>query len=445
MRLLRWSQLVSFPDDIVHLEKFDEVAKRSKLAKFAPFLDKNKLLCVGGRIQNAQLPESVRHPIILPHDHPITPLIIDDVHFSTLHGGFTLTFSTLRQEYWILRGREKVRRTTRDCITCRKSTAKTTNQLMGNLPKGRVIPTRPFYHVGVDFAGPFSVKSKKGRHVPVDKAYMAIFVCFATKAVHLEAVTSLATDTFIACYERFVSRRGVSAHIYSDCGTNFVGAHKVLKDFFKNEEHRLQRQFVNKGTQWHFNPPSSPHQGGLWEAGVKSVKKHFYRVVGTQILNFEQFTTLLCKTEACLNSRPLCALSSEPGDLDALTPGHFLIGSPLNNIPEPDITHIKQNRLGYWEQVRQMTQHFWRRWSQEYLTSLQQRFKWTQKRDNVKVGDLVVVADDQLPVTKWKMGRILETYPGKDDLVRSALVKTAYAEYKRPITKLSPLIPEQSD
>ncbi len=444
VRLIRWSQAVSFPEDLMHLDKFQCVASKSKLVQLSPFLDSDRLLSVGGRLQNAQLPNKARHPIILPSDHPITYLIIDDIHRCALHSGFTLTFSTIRQEYWILRGRDKVRHAIRKCITCRKSTAKTLTQLMGNLPKGRVVPTRPFYHAGVDFAGPFSTKMKKGRHVSVEKSYMAIFVCFATKAVHLEAVTSLATDTFIACYERFVARRGVSAHLYSDCGTNFVGADKVLQIFFKQENERLQNHFVNKGTQWHFNPPSSPHQGGLWEAGVKSVKKHFYRVVGQQTLTFEQFSTLLCKIEACLNSRPLCALSSEPGDLDALTPGHFLIGCPLNNIPEPDVTHLKQNRLGYWELVKQMTQHFWKRWSQEYLTSLQQRFKWTQKRDNVKVGDLVVVADDQLPVTKWKMGRILETYAGADGLVRSVLVKSDGGKYKRPITKISPLIPEQS-
>lgn len=311
---------------------------------------------------------------------------------------------------------------------------------MGNLPLGRVTESRPFMHAGLDFAGPFHIKVRKGRHVPVDKAYFAIFICLATKAIHLEAVTSLSSEAFVACYERFISRRGVSAHLYSDCGTNFVGADRMLKEFLQKEDTQLQQQFTSRGTQWNFNPPAAPHQGGLWEAGVKSVKFHFKRVVGQMTLNLEQFQTLLCRIEACLNSRPLCALSAEPDDLEALTPGHFLIGGPLTALPEPDITLIKENRLSYWEIVRQKTQHFWNRWSMEYLTSLQQRYKWKKKTENIAVGDLVVVADDQMPVTRWKLGRIISTHPGADGLVRSATVKTATSEFKRPVTKLSPLI-----
>lgn len=170
------------------------------------------------------------------------------------------------------------------------------------------------------------------------------------------------------------------------------------------------------------------------------MKHHFNRVVGQQVLTYEQFVTLLCRIEAVLNSRPLVALSSDPNDAEALTPGHFLIGEPLTAIPEPDVMSINQNRLKYWEQVRQLTQHFWKRWHVEYLTTLQQRYKWTKKRDNIQVGDLVVIADDQMPVPRWRLGRVKETYPGQDGLVRSVLFKTAWGELKRPISKLSPLI-----
>ncbi|WP_447559255.1 hypothetical protein, partial [Staphylococcus aureus] len=166
-------------------------------------------------------------------------------------------------------------------------------------PVGRVTPAKPFEHTGVDFAGPFAVRMNNRRKSQEEKTYFAIFVCFTTKAVHLEAVTSLSTDAFIACYERFISRRGVPSRLHSDCGTNFIGADREMKKMLHQSNLKIHKKLGNRGTEWIFNPPSAPHQGGLWEAGVKSVKFHFKRVVGKAVLTFEQFATLLWKIEAC--------------------------------------------------------------------------------------------------------------------------------------------------
>lgn len=187
---------------------------------------------------------------------------------------------------------------------------------------------------------------------------------------------------------------------------------------------------------WNFIPPSAPHFGGLWEAGVKSTKYHLRRILGNAVLTFEEMTTTLVEIEACLNSRPLCPLSSDPNDLGVLTPGHFLIGDHLRTPPRPSLLDVNTNRLERWQLTQQLTEHFWQRWSTEYLHRLQVRPKWLSKTPNLNVGDIVIVRDERLPPAKWILGRVVETHAGQDNLVRSATVKTATSLFKRPITKL---------
>ena len=142
---------------------------------------------------------------------------------------------------------------------------------------------------------------------------MCLFVCFATKAIHLEAVSSLSTPAFLAAFSRFFARRGCPKDMYSDNGTNFVGASKILKAEFRGfvrvSGAALNAQYGSQGCNWHFNPAGAPLMGGLWEAGVKSFKHHFRRIAGNLKYTFEEFSTLLARIESCLNSRPLCPLT----------------------------------------------------------------------------------------------------------------------------------------
>jgi len=183
---------------------------------------------------------------------------------------------------------------------------------MGQLPTKRVNPTiRPFLNSGVDYAGPFSIKTWRGKNARQYKAYIAVFVCYSTSASHLELVTDYSSDAFIAAYKRFAARRGICATLSSDCGTNLIGADKELRNLFSSsstESEKLSTLLANNGTQWIFNPPSAPHFGGKWEATVKSVKYHLKRIVGNQLLTYEEMTTLLTQIEAVLNSRPLSPL-----------------------------------------------------------------------------------------------------------------------------------------
>lgn len=225
----------------------------------------------------------------------------------------------------------------------------------------------------------------------------------------------------------------------SDCGTTLVGADRELRELFDSSSRELStiaNVLANDGTRWKFNPPSAPHFGGKWEAGVKSVKFHLKRVLGETSLTYEEFSTLLIQIEAVLNSRPLCPLSDDPSDLAVLTPGHFIIGTSLNTIPEPSLIDISSNRLSRWQLLRQILEQFWKRWSTEYLQKLQTLSKWQQQKDSIKIGSLVLVKDERYPPSKWAMGRIIDVHPGKDDLVRVATVRTESSTLKRPIVKL---------
>jgi len=231
--------------------------------------------------------------------------------------------------------------------------------------------------------------------------------------------------------------------MYSDNATTFVGAQKQIKefyDFIKSKEvlGEIELFLREHQTTWSFIPPNAPNFGGLWEAAVKSTKFHLTRIVGTAHLTFEELQTILCEIESILNSRPLLPLSSDPNDMTYLTPGHFLVGTPLNSFPTPNLNDVNTNRLLRWELIEQMRQHFWSRWSSEYLNSLQERHKWQKcKGQQLEPGQLVIIKQQGLAPLQWLMGRIEQVHPGSDNIVRSATIKTIKGSYVRPISKLA--------
>lgn len=320
---------------------------------------------------------------------------------------------------------------------------------MGNLPRARVTGIRAFLDCGVDYAGPIAVRTTKGRGHTSIKGYIAVFICLATKAIHLECVSDMTAETFIAAYRRFAARRGPAANMYSDNGGNFTKGNKLLQLKSKQEEdaynNTVYTEMIKVNTQWHFNPPESPNFGGLWEAGVKSVKTHLKKTVGEAKLTFEELSTLLYQIEATLNSRPLCPLSSDPSDIAVLTPGHFLIGAPLLAPPETTYLEINTNRLSRWQLIQKMHQHFWKRWSSEYLNRLQSRPKWLEKNDELKINDLVLLKEDNLPPARWATGRIIAKHPGQDGLTRVVDVQINDKVYRRSLSKICSLPAENED
>jgi len=439
--LLTWVRLVQaaqFKDVVRAMTKGASVGNR-RLAKLTPFLDEHGALRVGGRMKHALLAYDERHPIILPSKSHLTSLLIGSCHLRVLHGGVQQTLGLLRQRFWILGERSAVKAHLHRCVKCVRWRAASTQQLMGDLPAARVIPSRPFEHSGVDYAGPIMLRATRGRGHKASKAFIVIFVCFSTRAVHLDVVSDYTAEAFLATLRRFVSRRGIPQVLYSDCGTNFTGAAAKLRKLFtasSRESQRIGRALAEEHIKWKFNPPAAPHFGGLWEAAVKSVKHHLRRVIGDATLTYEEMATFLAEVEACLNSRPLAPLSDDPEDLTALTPGHFLIGNAINAVPEPTFLGEPINHLTRWQQIQSMRDHFWRRWSQEYLHSLTARPKWTTIASAPRVGQLCLVRSETTPPTRWPLARILELHPGDDCHVRVATVRTATSRLIRPLVKL---------
>lgn len=406
-------------------------------------MDDKGIIRVGGRIQKAHLPYDAKHSIVLPKRHNVVNLYIDHIHKTHLHSGLQLTQAILAEKVWILSSRSAVRARIFKCLVCFKHKPRNRPPLMGELPAARVTPARPFLSTGIDYGGPFFAKAhtlRANKHV---KVYICVMVCLATKAVHIEMVTDLSTDAFLAALTRFVSRRGLCRDIYSDCGTNFIGANAALKTIVRNLQTPKSREEIIKftapqGIRFHFNPPAAPHQGGLWEAAIKSAKHHLKRVIGEQVLNFAEFMTLVTQVEAMLNSRPLTPLSNDPSDFVALTPGHFLVGSSLTALPEAPLLDISSSRLKSWRLVQSLNQHLWKRWQQEYVHTLQQRVKWTSSTTSLKPGDLVLV-HQQTPPLSWPLARIIEVFPGADGEVRVVKLKTKDSTFLRPAVKVFPL------
>lgn len=313
---------------------------------------------------------------------------------------------------------------------------------MGYLPKLRITPSRPFIHTGIDYAGPLQIRATTGRgRVQMSKGYIVLFICFSTKAIHLELVSSMTSQAFIAVLKRFISRRGIPTQMHCDNGTNFVGAQREISESFQEFEKILHDKRVFDFIAEHcidfqFIPPSSPHFGGLWESNIKSVKTHLRRVTNCAVLSYEELYTLLVQIEGLLNSRPLTPMSDDVNDLNYLSPAHFLIGAPIVALPEGNYVEIKESLLTRWQNIQKRSQGFWNIWSKEYLTSLQYRPKWQSEETNLKIGNLVLIRDTNLPPSHWATGRITSLSPGKDGLVRVVTLKTSTGELKRPIVKL---------
>ena len=419
---IRTAQLDHFTQEIESIKKDGAIPNSSRLLPYHPFLDSDGILRVGGREHNSDRSFSNQHPIILHGTHPVTKLLIHLEHLRLLHAGPTLLASSLSTRFHIIGGRKIIRSITRGCIICRRDSARPRPQMLGQLPVERITPSPVFNKVGVDYAGPINVKHGYVRKPTVVKAYICVFVCLSTKAVHLELVSDLTTDAFMGTLRRFIAHQGKPSLIWSDNGTNFVGASRELRELalFLSEQKAqgdISDFCSSQCVTWSFIPERSPHFGGLWEAAVKSLKTHLRRVTANVTFTFEELTTILTQIEACLNSRPLVPICSDDDGMEALTPGHFLIGRPLESIPDVALTYRSISLLRRWHLC-------------QGIATLRRFTKWNYPSRNASVEDNVVPA-------KWPLARIVKVHPSQDGLVRVVSVKTGSGVYKRPITKIA--------
>ncbi|UYV79361.1 hypothetical protein LAZ67_17002296, partial [Cordylochernes scorpioides] len=437
LQIVKIIQRCEFTPEINACIKNIPLPRKSRLISLNIFIDSQGILRVGGRLRHSDLDIDQKHPMLIPKDHFVTKLIVLHYHLNNLHSGTQLTLSLIRNKFWIPSGRNLIKRVLNQCLVCLKSKSKAIHKIMGDLPKNRLLPGRPFEKIGIDLAGPIQAKPMLKRSKVIFKFYIVLFVCFTTKAIHLEISSDLTAETFLAALKRFISRRGRPTDIYSDNATNFKGASNILKERWKLfNAANIQDFSAIESINWHFIPPSAPNFGGLWEAGIKSVKTILSKTMKSRLLNYEELLTLLAQIEACLNSRPLTFVSNDPNDLTALTPGHFLIGSAIRHDAESD--HSTVSLRSRWSLIQPQRDYFWNRWSCEYLHQLQERRKWRTSHPDVNIGDLVMLKEQNKPL-QWKLARIVQIFPGEDDHVRVVLLRTPKGLLKRPITKICPL------
>ncbi|XP_050338954.1 uncharacterized protein LOC126765282 [Bactrocera neohumeralis] len=238
-KLIILSQKKYFQEEYEALTQKTSIPKKSTILTLNPLIDPKGIMRVNGRLSNsAALSYNERYPIILPYSSRLAKLLTQFTHLITLHGGNQLVLRLMRSEFWIPKLKTLIKSTIHQCKTCVLHKKRNTTQIMAALPAERTTLTRPFAATGIDFAGPYDIKNYTGRACLITKGYVCVFVCFATKAIHLEPVSDLTTNAFMAAFARFFSRRGCPADLYSDNGTNFVGASKLLikdrREFMKS-------------------------------------------------------------------------------------------------------------------------------------------------------------------------------------------------------------------
>ncbi|CAG4951440.1 unnamed protein product [Parnassius apollo] len=437
--VLRELQRAHFSEEITRLQSNRACSRAFQRLK--PFLQ-DGIVRVGGRLSNSQLSFDQRHPIVLPRKDHILNLLVDYHHKLNSHAGPDLLMSILRQNYWILSARSLIRNRVHRFIACFRARPKSSFPEMAELRSCRVIQSvKPFTHTGSDFAGPFKVTLTRGRGIRSTKAYVCIFVCLTTRAVHIELVGDQSTAGFMGAFKRFLSRRGPVSKLYSDNGTNYVGAklilselHELLASKYYNSE--FAHILAENRIEWSLNVPTASHFGGNWETNIKSLKSHLYRVIGDQILSFEELSMVLAQIECVMNSRPLCrTLSSDPSEPLALTPAHFLNLTPLRYLPAADMDENRLSISARYKLLDRLVQSFWKRWRMEYLHTLQSRQKWNAATEPLAVGTVVVLTKENTPPLHWPLGIVEEVFPGSDGVIRIARVKTTVGSYLRPVVR----------
>ena len=429
-----------FPRLMTSLAKHETIAKGrgfsspelQGLLRLAPFLHKG-IMRVGGRLHNSHLDFDTKHPIILPRNNHVCSLVINYYHVREGHAGTLHVLSALREKYWIIQGQAAVRSVIRKCIHCQFQRSQVGSQMMASLPPCRVTPYHPaFTWTGIDYMGPFAVKVLRSNL----KRYVAVFTCLASRAIHLEVSYGLDTSSFLMAFRRFTGRRGKPKAVYSDNGTNFIGADRELKSALKEwNQSVIHHSLLQQHIDWHFNPPGASHQGGVWERVIRTVRKVLYAITKGRMLNDETLHTFLVEVERIVNNRPITPLSDDISDSPSLTPNSLLTGRLQFDGPPGSFVGADGYRRS-WKLTQFLSDQFWSQWSKLYMLSLQQRQKWTMPKRNFRVGDVVLIVNEQTKRSFWPKGVIKETFPGSDGLVRRVRVTTANASLIRDVRKL---------
>ena len=396
-----------------------------------------------GRLNNADLPITSKNPVLLPSKNDFVNLMIKDVHHRIKHSGVRDTLTTLRESYWILRGREATKRIIKQCIICRKFDGVPFKpQPTPDLPDMSVADAPPFTFTGLDFAGPLYItSSKEGQSNEISqKAYICLYTCASTRAIHLELLRDLSVKSFLQSFRRFASRRGLPSTLLSDNAKTFKGGCKEVKTIVRS--HEVQRYLSSNHVTWKFIVERAPWWGGFLERLIQSVKKCLKKTVGRTSLDYDELNTVLVETESIINSRPLTYIYGDDESIShPLTPSHFFNGRKISSLPNDEHFEIisTHNTLTRRQQHhKRLLQQFAKQWRREYLLSLRERPTTKSANGNpatVRVGDIVILKNDSTSRAFWKLAKVEELLPGNDGKIRAAIVKVPRINGKSQLLK----------
>ena len=416
--------------------KFKEICQSLKV-----FMSDNGLFKVTGRVR-----ESITQPelILLPKDNHVTSLIVEMSHKQVLHSGVASTLSKVRTKFWIPKGRQYVKKVISQCTTCKRyHGASYSKPDEGNLPSFRIDHSTPFSYTGVDYFGPLYVKCSS-KLPSCEKVWVLLFTCATSRAVHLELVSDMTSEEFILAFKRFISRKGTPVYIRSDNAKTFKSAAGKLRNLF---DLKIVADYLsNKKIHWEFNLEKAPWWGGFWERLVKTTKIALIKTIRKSNLRYEELSTILAEIEAMINDRPLTYIDED--SLQPLTPAHLLYGSREANLYDTnfDFENNEQHLKGRYHHMKKVLQDAKKRWTKEYVTELRKYKKdgkAKRKDQDAKIGDLVLIENENTKKHLWQMGRVEELIKGRNNITRGAIVKIVKNEsvkfLKRPIVKLFPI------
>ncbi|UYV75384.1 hypothetical protein LAZ67_13000077 [Cordylochernes scorpioides] len=409
--VLRHIQLISFGRDDKRINKLNA------------FTDEYGLYRIKSQLYFGEDDYDTRCPIVLPGENQVVKLLIRKEHEMMSHAGIQTTQQLVRRRFWILKGKRTIRSIISACATCRRYNSKRVQTESIPIPATRIGSTPVFGVIGVDLAGPLTESGGK-------KIWVVLYTCAVYRAVHLELTKTVSTEGFLDTFRRFVARRGRPSIVYSDNGLNFVGCNNLFKKVNWND---VLRYATVQRIKWNFNPPTAAFWGGWWERLVGLMKQLIRKVLGDKTVSYEELQTVICEVESAMNSRPLTAISEESG-LVPITPAKFMCdNASCLFVPEADIVDSKFLKESH-AKVQKLRETIRQRFRKEYLGFLRQNSR--NKTKSIKEGDVVLMEVDNKKRTEWPIGAIEKTYPGKDGIVRVAMIKTKRGNFLRPVQRL---------
>ncbi|XP_057662513.1 uncharacterized protein LOC130897595 [Diorhabda carinulata] len=399
-----------------------------QLKNLKPHKDKVGLMRLRTRIWARKDPEDFRAPYILPFQHVIVDRLIHDLHTQNGHIGGQGLLNLLRERFWIVRGRQAVRRIVSACVICRRYRAKALEVESPPLPENRVRDARVFEISGTDFAGPLYLKNG-------DKVWVCIFTCAVYRVTHLELVTAMSTEAFIMAFRRFIARWGRPSFMYSDNGTNYKGFKNALDGI--DWQRVASRGLVNQ-IEWRFNPPTATWWGGFWERLIGILKVHLRKILGRASLTFEELNTVISECTAYINSRPITYTSDDPSDPVPITPQMFI--GDIQEMGVPDLDEVDAKSLHKRVRRRQeIRDNLKQRFRSEYLGQMFMTASNLKNPREPKVGEIVLIGADNQKRMHWPMAVVEELILGVDGRCRVVKLRTQDGQLTRPVQRVFPL------